>query len=278
MINPETIPELGPETREILDTLTRDLFCLDQARAALEDELARGAEYVRCLLPGKISNSRFRTDWAFIPSAGLGGDLFGYHQLRDGRIAFYMLDVSGHGVQSALYSVTIFETLKGEALRDVDFGDPVSVMRGLNHAFRMEERNSMLFTLWYGVWDEKTRVLSHASAGSPPGILIIRGGAAVELKAEGMVAGAEPEAAYKKLEFQIPRKSRLFLFSDGIYEFMTSSGTMMGLETFIQTMERSAAETPEGESSIGLILSALSEMRGDTRFQDDVSLLEVRFE
>ena len=149
---------------------------LARARELLEDELRRGAEYVRCLLPGKISAATMSTDWAFIPSASLGGDLFGYHRLDDGRMVFFMIDVSGHGVQSALYSVTIFDALRSEGLKNVDFGDPASVMRGLNHAFRMEERNNMLFTLWYGVWDERTRILSHASAGSPPAVLVVQGG------------------------------------------------------------------------------------------------------
>ena len=49
---------------------------LARARESLEEELRRGAEYVRCLLPGKISGATMSTDWAFVPSANLGGDLF----------------------------------------------------------------------------------------------------------------------------------------------------------------------------------------------------------
>lgn len=249
-----------------------------RARASLEEELRRGAEYVRCLLPGKISGAALSTDWAFIPSARLGGDLFGYHRLGDGRMVFYMIDVSGHGVQSALYSVTIFDALRAEGLKNVDFGDPVSVMRGLNHAFRMEERNNMLFTLWYGVWDEKTRILTHASAGSPPAVLIVEGGGAIELKAEGMVAGAESDAEYWKLEMQMPRKSRLFLFSDGIYEFLTKDGSILGLEAFVQLLERTAAEASSGRTSIGEVLGKLAALSAVDHFQDDASLLEVRFD
>jgi len=251
---------------------------LAQARATLEEELRRGAEYVRCLLPGKISGAGLSTDWAFIPSASLGGDLFGYHRLGDGRMAIFMIDVSGHGVQSALYSVTIFDALRNEGLRDVDFGDPLSVMKGLNQAFRMEERNNMLFSLWYGVWDEKTRVLTHSSAGSPPAVLVIQGGGAIELKAEGVVAGADPDAAYGRLDIQIPRKSRLFLFSDGIYEFMTGDQSILGLESFMQLLERTVAGIPHGVASINDILQKLASLSSGAHFQDDVSLLEVRFD
>jgi sigma-B regulation protein RsbU (phosphoserine phosphatase) len=151
-------------------------------------------------------------------------------------------------------------------------------MRGLNHAFRMEERNNMLFTLWYGVWDEKTRMLSHASAGSPPAVLIVQGGGAIELKAEGMVAGADSDAVYRKLDIQVPRESRLFLFSDGIYEFITREGMILGVEAFIQLLERTAADTPHGTTSIKNILGRLASLSDVDHFQDDVSLLEVRFD
>lgn len=254
------------------------LAAASRARESLEEELRRGAEYVRCLLPGKISGEALSTDWRFIPSASLGGDLFGYHRLPDGRMAIFMIDVSGHGVQSALYSVTIFDVLRGAGLKDVDFGDPSSVLKGLNHAFRMEERNNMLFTLWYGVWDDRTRVLSHASAGSPPAVLILRGGGAVELKAEGMVGGADPEADYRRLEIQVPRGSRLFLFSDGIYEFFTSGGEMLGLEAFVQLLERAASSAAPRESSVGAVIGEVSALSSSERFQDDLSLLEVRFD
>ena len=254
------------------------MAALTRAREALEEELRRGADYVRCLLPGKISSATLSTDWAFIPSAGLGGDLFGYHRLGDGRMVLFMIDVSGHGVQSALYSVTIFDVLRTEGLKNVDFGDPASVLRGLNHAFRMEERNNMLFTLWYGVWDETTRILTHASAGSPPAVLIVEGGGAVELKAEGTVAGADPDALYQKLDIWVPKVSRLFLFSDGIYEFPAGEGRILGLEAFIQLLERTASEVPRGDASVEPILEKLGRLSAANHFQDDISLLEVRFD
>lgn len=246
-------------------------------REALDEELKRGAEYVRCLLPGKISGATLSTDWAFVPSARLGGDLFSYNRLSDGRMVLYMIDVSGHGIQSALYSVTIFDALRSENLKNVDFGDPVSVLQGINHAFRMEERNNLLFTLWYGVWDEKTRTLTHSSAGSPPALLVLEGGGAVELKTDGMVAGADPEAEYRNMVFQVPRNSRLYLFSDGIYEFITGDGTVLGLEAFIQVLERIVSTLPHDRSGIAEILEKLSSLSAVEHFQDDVSLVELRF-
>lgn len=254
------------------------LTALAQAREKLEEELRNGGDYVQCLLPGKISSPTLHTDWEFIPSANLGGDLFGYQRLDDGRLAIFMIDVSGHGVQSALHSVTIFDVLRTEGIRNVDFGDPASVIRGLNHTFRMEERNNMLFTIWYGVYDEKRRTLVHSSAGSPPGILVVPGGGAIELTTGGMVAGADPDAEYGNAQAKIPRRSRLFLFSDGIYEFRRKDdGSILGLEAFIQVLEAAASSRPEDSSSVGEIMRSILRLSAQTSFPDDVSLLEMRF-
>lgn len=254
-----------------------NVMALARTRARLESELKSGAEYVRCLLPGKIKSPSLSTDWVFIPSASLGGDLFGYHRLMDGRISIFMIDVSGHGVQSALYSVTIFDTLRLEGLRNTDFGDPASVLRSLNHVYRMEERNYLLFTVWYGVWDEKDRSLVHASAGSPPAVLILPGGGAIELKSPGLVAGADPDADYENMIIQVPRNSRLFLFSDGIYEFPVENGEIFGLEAFVQLLEKTAVSISETVMSVSDIIAKVKEQGKVGRFEDDVSLLELSF-
>jgi sigma-B regulation protein RsbU (phosphoserine phosphatase) len=52
-------------------------------------------------------------------SAQLGGDGLGYHWMDSERFAFYLLDVSGHGVKSALLAVcaTICISRSGTASR-----------------------------------------------------------------------------------------------------------------------------------------------------------------
>ncbi|MFZ2636152.1 MAG: SpoIIE family protein phosphatase [Rectinemataceae bacterium] len=254
------------------------LAALAEAQGRLEAELKRGSEYVRGLLPGKISREGFSADWLFLPSADLGGDLFDYWRLDDGRTALYLLDVSGHGVESALYSVTIGNTLRSEGLRSVDFGDPARALSGLNRRYRMEERNNLLFTIWYGVWDPRSRVLTYSSAGSPPAVLMPSDGEPLELKTTGTVAGADPDAEYVTRSISLAKGSRLYLFSDGIYEFHTKDGVIFGLKAFVSLLERTAAGMPKGRSAIDTVLAEVSSRAVSSRFQDDLSFLEFRFD
>jgi len=75
------------------------------AQDKLSAELRGGASYVRSLLPARLASPGLSTDWEFIPSASLGGDVFGYHDLGAGEecggseLALYLIDVSGHGIE-----------------------------------------------------------------------------------------------------------------------------------------------------------------------------------
>jgi phosphoserine phosphatase RsbU/P len=77
--------------------------------------------------------------------------------------------VSGHGIQAALLSATIMNMLRSLALGGLDYGSPSSVLARLNASFHVEEQNNMFFTIWYGVYDARDRILHWAGAGSPAG-------------------------------------------------------------------------------------------------------------
>ena len=98
-----------------------------------------------------------RTQWLLVPSTELGGDSFGYHEIDEDHIAFYLLDVCGHGVGAALLSVTAINVLRSAALPRTDFRDPGAVLSSLNEAFPMERQNNMYFTIWYGVYPAQLR-------------------------------------------------------------------------------------------------------------------------
>ena len=117
-------------------------------------------------------------------------------RIDDDHMAFYLLDVCGHGVGAALLSVTAINVLRSAALPNTDFRDPAAVLGALNDAFPMEKQNNMYFTIWYGVYQRATRNLRYASAGHPPALLL-RGGSeraagAFRLETRGVALGTFP--------------------------------------------------------------------------------------
>src|SRR5262249_58067412 len=79
---------------------------LAAGRKKLAEQIAAAARYLRPRLPSP-SPKPVKLDWRYIPSADLGGDTFGYDWLDPDHLALYILDVTGHGLDSALFAVNI---------------------------------------------------------------------------------------------------------------------------------------------------------------------------
>jgi sigma-B regulation protein RsbU (phosphoserine phosphatase) len=240
----------------------------------LASEIARAAEYVVSLLPAPISGGDVTTAWRYVPSATLGGDSFGYHWVDQNHFALYLLDVCGHGVGSALLSVSALNVLRAQSLPNVDFRDPPAVLGGMNASFQMGKQNELYFTLWYGVYDRQTRGLRHASAGHPPALLFGDSLPATQLLSANLFIGGFPEVDYEGAETYVPANSRLYLFSDGVYEVDRPDGTMWSFEELQDYLSRPVAEPG---TEMETLYKTLQEMHSGDVLDDDFSLLRVDF-
>ena len=250
-----------------------------RAEAALQEELMEAADYVQSLLPTPIVEP-LRIDSRFIPSQQLGGDCFDYYWLDDDHLAIYLLDVSGHGSRAALLSVSVLNFLRSRFLPNTNFYQPNQVLNALNQAFQMDRQRNMYFTIWYGVYDRRSRNLVYSCAGHPPAMLITKNDVnEVEVK-QLFTSGCIPigmfaHAKYINNSCQIDPASNLYIFSDGIYEILLPNGEIWHFDEFIQVLSDS---TQKNESSLDNILQAVQSLNLNDRFNDDVSLLQVGFD
>jgi sigma-B regulation protein RsbU (phosphoserine phosphatase) len=260
------------------DELERRNKDLEESQKRLAAELAEAAAYVRSLLPPPALVP-IGADWRYVPSMQLGGDAFGYHWLDREHMAIYLLDVCGHGVGSALLGVSAMNVLRSNALPGTDFKDPGAVLGGLNDVFQMEGQNDAYFTIWYGVYHAPSKRLRYASGGHPPAVLVTNtnGGdpAVMRLDKRGLVIGAIPGIEYAYAETRLEGPARLYVFSDGIYEIMKRDGEMLTYDEFVQILMRRESA---GDGILDTILEEVRRIKGEDAFEDDVSLVELRFE
>jgi len=251
---------------------------LQKSQQVLANDLATAATYVRSLLPPPQSLGTVRADWRFIPSAALGGDAFGYHDLDAETLAVYLLDVCGHGVGAALLSVSALNAIRSEALPQTDFHDPAAVLAALNKAFPMERQNDMFFTVWYGVFHRPTRRLRWAGGGHPPALLLPAGGGRRLLDSEGPLIGAVEGLEFIADEVDVPAGSRLFVYSDGAFEISLPEGGMWPFEAFLETLEAASGPEPPADGGAGpldVLLGRVRDLSGREDFHDDFSMLEL---
>lgn len=257
-------------------TLYQQKKALIESQRALAAELHEAAEYILNALPPPMLGA-VSSHWKHIPSTALGGDAFGYHWVDDDHLAIYLLDVCGHGVGSALMSVSAINILRSQSLTSADFKSPASVLGAINNAFLIEEHNNKYFTIWYGVYQRSHHLLRFASAAHPPALLMTedKDGKQTwhELKTQNLMIGFDKDTVFKENSISLEEHNKLYVFSDGVYEIEQTNGQVVTLADFVALLERI---NKVDSSQVDDILQHMQQLASNAdSFEDDFSLLEL---
>ncbi|MBN1799185.1 MAG: SpoIIE family protein phosphatase [Spirochaetales bacterium] len=194
-------------------------------------ELKRSKEYQLNILPekGKTINS-ITCNWLFYPSLFGSGDLFNFLRLDNSHVAFYLLDVMGHGFSAAILSITINNFLSHDIAKlgvlksynyqkqPVLLSAPADVIVELNDRFYFKANDNPFFTLIYGVIDTANNKCTVARAGHIYPVLQKNNGDIARIESQGHAVGVFPEIQITEKEFDFATGDRLFLYSDGLIE------------------------------------------------------------
>lgn len=246
---------------------------LAESQRELAAEVNRAARYVQSLLPAPLTTGPVRTAWKFVPSAHLAGDMFGYHWLDPEHLAMYLLDVSGHGVGSALLAVSAANVLSTGGLPGVDLRAPGQVMTKVNEMFQMDRQDGKYFTMWYGVYRPADRQLLYCNAGHPPALLMCAGGV-TELVVDGPAVGMVPDLPYDTHTASVAEGATLLVYSDGVFEIERAEGPMWQYADFVAHI---SPELVRGGDVIERHLKFVREMHTGDVLGDDFSMVEARF-
>lgn len=250
---------------------------LEKSQQQLARQIEAAREYVMSLLP-KPTTEPVQLDYRFIPCDDLGGDTFGYHWIDDDHLALYLLDVTGHGLGSALFSVTIMDVIRASALPNTDFRIPGQVLGALNDAFPMESRGNKCFTIWYGTWQRSTSTLKLGGGGHPPALLfegdVNEKREAIQLESDGPMMGMMPWPEFPTFERVIQPGSRLYVHSDGVHEIHLEDGSEWELDAFVDFM---ADPVTNGESIMDRLLKHARDLKDEAMLDDDFSIFEAQF-
>lgn len=272
--------ELG-QRNAALDQLNAELT---QAYDIIQKDVGMAAAIQKSLLPEPQVWSGVKLQWLFIPNSLLAGDMLGYFPLDSAHLAFFQIDVSGHGVSSALISFSVSKLLwqqrPGERspLAGPDGGgsgflSPDQVIAGLNQRFcNGPESESYFLTMVYGILDVRTGRVELSAAGHPPPLLWhAASGTLAESSARGLPVGVLEDSRYPAESLAMAPGDRLFMFSDGITECPNPQGELFGNARF-QALLLEIAGLPAADLPAA-IRARLCAWRGSESYPDDISLL-----
>ena len=172
-------------------------------------------------------------------SGSVTGDFYDVFRLDETHFGFYVADVIGHGVASALLTVFV---KKGIRTKDISGNTytivpPPEVLSRLNEDLISENLSETPFiTMCYATYDLKTRHLIYSLAGHPPPV-ILRKGELVQLpETKGALLGVFTNEYTQERVSLIPR-DRVVLYTDGI-EGAIAEGALRGYEAFVKALVR----------------------------------------
>ncbi len=252
--------DLARRMLELGDRLVNQTAQLTTAIERLSRDLEAAAAVQRTLLPQpSLTIGPLGFESLLAPSTFVAGDIYNYFRLDERHIAFYLLDVAGHGVPSAMMSVTLTRVLTPQALtlgrRREDLAlppeqrirPPAQVMAELNHRFQgpsISDSIHSYFTMVLGVFDCQTGLVRLCQAGHPSPILLRPGQPPQQIGDGGFPVGLWGGAHYDEVAILLQPGDRLLLHSDGITEAMRAGDQALFGEDRLLTLLANTQHLP----------------------------------
>ncbi|MDD3920650.1 MAG: SpoIIE family protein phosphatase [Eubacteriales bacterium] len=163
----------------------------------------------------------------YLPANSLGGDLFGYYFRKDGNICFYVADVSGHGIASAMIAMVIANVLTTE-----DSGGPEYMLQKAQRAFLAMRADTLYVTMFVGILDTTTGLLRWSNAGHNAVPLLVCEGRIEELFLPALpLCSWEQNEHFPERVTRMERHSQLLIYTDGLLDERSSRITREELRT-----------------------------------------------
>ncbi len=258
---------------------------LAKANGRMSRDLKAAAKIQETFLPRKsprVPGTDFA--WIYRPCDELGGDGLNVIPLGVGKVGFYILDVSGHGVASALLSVTLSRLLSppseassilirnGNGRDRLDITPPAEVAARLNRLFPFDAATEQFTTLVYGILNVANGEFRYVSAGHSGPVHLPAGGDPVILESDGFPIGLANDA-YEERSIHLGAGDRLYLHSDGVHEAMDPAGEQFGGTRLLNAIgQRRSEPLQEG---VATLLAEVAKWHGSERQQDDVSIVAL---
>ena len=272
-----TIVSLDPAEPITEETLAAAQPVLRQAALAIDNArlYQQQKEFTetmqRSLLPRELPAMSWLEVGSVYESAArvdVGGDVYDFLELTDGRLAVVLGDVTGHGIEATAdmaMAKFVFRSLARE------HSDPGEFLARANDVVVDEIALGKFITMTYVTVDSSGSVVC-AGAGHPPPRLLEPDGAVRPLECGGLALGIAPLQRYAEVAAVLEPGAAVVLYTDGVIE------SRQGRELFgVERLDDVLAQTvgrPAQEVANAVLAACRGFAGGD--LSDDCAIVVLR--
>lgn len=269
--------QLTEKTRIIRQTLTR----LQAAHDLIDSDLIEAKKLQQSLVRERHRDfGAMRISLLLRPAGRVGGDLVGFYPINDGSFGCFAIDVSGHGISSALMTARLAGYLSSAApeqnvaIRPLAGGGyaprpPARVAAHLNELVLGEMTTEHYFTMVLAHVEMATGRVEMVQAGHPHPVIQRVDGTVEEVGRPGVPIGLLPQVSFEQTEIHLAPGDRLLIQSDGITECPDPQDRLLDTEGLYRIM--SDLRGISGTSFLEGMVWRLGEYAGLDDFPDDIS-------
>jgi serine phosphatase RsbU (regulator of sigma subunit) len=198
----------------------------------------------------------------------VGGDVFDFMELPDGRLAVVLGDVTGHGIDATgdmAMAKFVFRSLARE------HQDPSSFLRAANEVVVSEIALGKFITMAYLTVSQDGELLC-ASAGHPEPRLVSPRGAVGGIACGGLALGIDAPQTYEQVRAELPVGGAVVLYTDGVIE-SRAERELFGIERLDAVLRANA--TAPAQDLANAVLAACREFAGGD-LPDDCAVVVLR--
>jgi sigma-B regulation protein RsbU (phosphoserine phosphatase) len=238
----------------------------------IEREMELAAAIQREILPHSLPEvSGVELAAANLPTRHVGGDYYDLFPLSRGRLGLLVADVSGKGVPAALLVSTVHAAVH---LQIDEAKTVVDLVTRIDRHLRRYAATRKFLTLFFGLFEPDTGLLTYVSAGHNPALLVRVSGEIEHLNSTGVPVGMFPGASWREERVTLARGDMLCVYTDGLTEAVNAAEEEFGLDR-LSTFVGKRRAFPLRELC-DRVLAEVADFAADMPQYDDQTLLLAR--
>ena len=243
----------------------------------IQESLKLAADIQMGMLPKDFPAFPKRDDFdlfaSIIPAKEVGGDFYDFFLIDDDHLCFVIGDVSGKGVPAALFMAV---TKTHVAASTIPGKEPSDILIRANYELCKENDQGMFCTIFYGILNTKTGVVSYSNGGHNPPYLVRADGSNEQLEGtDGIALGVMDGMDFGVNTLTLGKGEAIYLYTDGVNEAMDDGGNEYSYERLEEFLKMS-----KGQSTTDIVTGSLDDVKAfvkNAEQSDDITVLAVRY-